>query len=277
MNHIASPLAMTLTGLNFLAAGLIAALLLGLAAVGVWKLIRSPFTPLQTVFYGLVILLTRILWRVERTPQLPVPADRGAILVSNHRSSIDPFFFQATSTRQVHWMVAREFVEHPAFAWFLKPCGVIAARRSGVDTAATREAIRLAAAGGIVGMFPEGRINMTEKFMLPARPGAVTIAVKARAMIVPCYIEGTPYNQVPWSPFFMPARVRLRLGDPIDAATFDGRATTAQTRELTLKCLTAIARLAGVEDYQPQIAGRNWRPTQQELEADMAASARRRP
>ena len=30
-------------------------------------------------------------------------------------------------------------------------------------------------------------------------------------------------------------------------------------RELTLRMLTEIARLAGVEDYEPGLAGRDWK------------------
>ncbi len=260
---------------DLMAVVLVALLVAAVLMLVVVQLFRSPFTPLQTLFFWLVVLLTRFLWRVECNQVAPVPDDRGAVLVSNHRSSVDPFFFQAACKKPVHWMVAREFVEHPAFSWFLKTCEVIPARRSGVDTAAMREAIRLAEAGGLVGMFPEGRINMTEKFMLPARPGAVTIAVKARALIVPCYIEGSPYNQTPWSPFFMPARVRLVFGKPVDAAVFDGKASTAEVRRIALECLQQIADLAGATDHQPSLAGRNWRPTKEELDADMAESARR--
>jgi len=261
-------------------ADLMAVLLIALLAgavlmLAVVKLAWSPFTPLQTFFYWLVLLLTRLLWRVECTQQLPVPEGRGAVLVSNHRSSVDPFFFQAACKQPVHWMVAREFVDHPAFSWFLKTCEVIPAKRNGADTAATREAIRLAAEGGLVGMFPEGRINMTEKFMLPARPGAITIAIKAKALIVPCYIEGSPYHRTPWSPFFMPARVRLVFGEPVDAATYGGKATPQESRALALQCLADIAALAGADDHQPSLAGRNWRPTRQELEKDMADSERR--
>jgi 1-acyl-sn-glycerol-3-phosphate acyltransferase len=94
------------------------------------------------------------------------------VIVANHRSSVDPFFIQVVAPRAVHWMVAREYCEHWAFRWFLRTCEVIPVSRGGIDTAATKQAIRLARGGGLIGMLPEGRINMTEEFMLPARPGA---------------------------------------------------------------------------------------------------------
>ena len=36
-------------------------------------------------------------------------------------------------------------------------------------------AIRLAAEGGLVGMFPEGAINTTDEFMRPVRPGGMSL------------------------------------------------------------------------------------------------------
>jgi 1-acyl-sn-glycerol-3-phosphate acyltransferase len=239
---------------------------------------RSHYSPLQLLFKFLATLLTRFLWSVRGPRRLPLPPGQGAMIVSNHRSSIDPFFIQTVADRPTHWMVAREFCEHPAFSWFLQGiCAVIPVRRGGIDTQATRMAIRLAAEGGLVGVFPEGRINMSEDLLLPARPGVIVMALRARVPIVPCYIQGSPYDRVAWSPFFMPARVRLAFGEPIDlSAHYDDYGDKAVVETLMLRCLRAIGALAGQEDFQPRLAGRDWKPSEAELEAQMDAAARRR-
>jgi len=237
---------------------------------------RSPFTIAQTCLWILGLFLCRFLWRAESPGDLPVPADRGAILVSNHRSSVDPFFVQVHAGRVVHWMVAKEFVDFWAFSWFLNACEVIPVRRGGIDTAATKLAIRKVKAGGLVGMFPEGRINMTDDFMLPGRPGAAMIAMKTKAIMVPVYVEGSPYNQTAWSPFFMRARVRVRYGEPIDCAEIEvDEDDTDAVKRLMLHCLEQITLLADRPDFTPQLAGKKWKPSQEELEKDMANSARR--
>ena len=95
-------------------------------------------------------------------------------------------------------------------------------------------------------MLPEGRINMTEEFMLPARPGAALVALKASVPVVPCYIRGAPYRRYPWSPLLMPARVEVRFGEPIDLSEFHGReGETGVVQEFMLRILKALARLAG--------------------------------
>ena len=211
------------------------------------------------IIFFVSLLFVRILWRA-RVDLIPVAAGQGAVIVANHGSSIDPFFIQSVADRYVHWMVAREFCEHPAFGWFLKRTRAIPVGRRGIDTAATRMAIRCAVRGGLVGMFPEGRINQTDALMLPGRPGAVLVALKARVPIVPCYIEGSPYGGTPQSPLFMAAKVRVRFGSPMDLSPFyDSENGSGEIGSILRDVMAEIARLAGREDFQPQLAGRKWK------------------
>jgi 1-acyl-sn-glycerol-3-phosphate acyltransferase len=255
-------------------------LVLVLAALLVWAasaIRRSPYTVVQTLLWPPALVLVRMLWRAKLPRGLPLAPHEGAVLVSNHRSSIDPFFVQVIAYRDVHWMVAKEYCDHPAFGWFLRIMEVIPTNRGGIDTAATKLVIRYLKEGKVVGMFPEGRINMTDELLLPARPGAAMAALKAGVPIVPCYIEGSPYDRTPWSPFFMSARVRVRFGDPIDLSYYADRADDREVQaEIMQSVMQEIARLAGRNDFQPRLAGKRWKPTAEELEADMAASVRRR-
>lgn len=244
-------------------------------AVALW--LRTEMSAFQFFMWIMARLLTRLWWRATASGPLPLPAGQGAVLVCNHRSSVDPFFIQTLTTRKTHWMVAREFCEHPAFGWFLRACEVIPVNRGGIDTAATRAAIRLASDGQIVGMLPEGRINMTDRLLLAGRPGAALVALKAKVPIVPCYIEGAPYDQKPWSPFFMPAKVKVHFGQPLDLSNFfELEADENTPGEVLLRAMKAIAALAGEPNYEPQIAGKGWKPTAEELATDMAGSRRRR-
>jgi 1-acyl-sn-glycerol-3-phosphate acyltransferase len=230
-------------------------------ALGV-DMARSRYKPSQYVCWILARLLTRLQWRARTVGEFPIPAGRGAIIVCNHRSSIDPFFVQTALFRKAHWMVAKEYVEHPALRWFLQHiCECIPANRRGIDTASTKLAIRLAARGELVGMLPEGRINRSEEFMLPARPGAALVALKAGVPLVPCYIEGSPFAGTLVSPFLMTARTRVYFGQPIETSEYATRGDEVGIAgEITLRALRAIAALAGRPDFQPQLAGRKWSP-----------------
>jgi 1-acyl-sn-glycerol-3-phosphate acyltransferase len=222
---------------------------------------RSPFSPVQSALYALNYVLTRVLWRTEILSPFPIPPGKGAVIVCNHRCSLDPSFIALSVPRAVHWMVAKEYCEHPAFRWLLRVCCVIPVSRGGADTGATKAAIRLVESGELVGLFPEGRINTTEQTLLPGRPGAAMIALKARAPLVPCCIHGAPYDGTPVGCLIMPAHVRLEFGEPIDLSPYFDRDDTREVlEEVTLRALREIARMAGDPDFQPQLAGRFYKP-----------------
>jgi 1-acyl-sn-glycerol-3-phosphate acyltransferase len=223
-------------------------------------LLRPNFTVPQALLLTCAELLTRLLWRMGKPPAFP-RTERGAVIVCNHRSSIDPFFVQVCCNRPIRWLVAREFCEHPLFRWFLTTCDVIPVNRGGIDTAATKAAIRCVQSGGLIGMFPEGRINITDGFMLPVRPGAVVVAVKADVPVIPCYIKGSPYDGTPWSPFLMAARVRVQFGCEIHPRTLASQFSELEiVQSLIFAAVRQLASMAGQPDFQPELAGRRWMP-----------------
>lgn len=247
-----------------------------LIAWAVRGFVRSPYTMAQTMLWLPALVLVRIQWRAQLPRGLPLPPHQGAVIVSNHRSSIDPFFVQVIAHRDVHWMVAKEYCDSPAFGWFLRLVEVIPTNRGGIDTASTKLAIRHVQNGKIVGMFPEGRINMTDELLLPGRPGAALIALQAGVPILPCYIEGSPYHKTPWSPFLMITKSRVRFGRPIDTTPYLDRVDDREVHgDLTLQAMKEIARLAGQPDFEPKLAGRHWKPTPEEIAAAHARQRRR--
>jgi 1-acyl-sn-glycerol-3-phosphate acyltransferase len=211
---------------------LIAAACIAFAYAAFRLLGPGRYTPWERVLYAPVYALARVLWRVEvewRDGYVPRdPSERyrdrdlmlaermktGAILVANHRCSMDPFFVQLISGKRVHWMVAGEYFKHFLFGPLLRSYQAIPTNRAGVDTASTKRAIALAKSGRFVGMFPEGRINRTELPLLSIRPGAAIVAVRAGVPIVPIWIEGAPNGWEVYSALFTPAKVRIIVGRP---------------------------------------------------------------
>lgn len=188
-----------------------------MVAIGyaIWLFKHSDYSTWETILYVPVYVVGRMLWRVSFTNNAPAALQSGAILAANHRSSVDPFFVQLAARRRVHWMVAREFCEHVIFGKILKPFMVIPTNRSGLDLNSTKLAIQYAQSGRLVGMFPEGKINITSAPLLPIRGGAAMVAIKTGVPVIPLYIEGSPYRRTVWSPLLMPARVRITFGEPI--------------------------------------------------------------
>jgi len=182
--------------------------------------------------YAPVYALSRVLWRVEiewqgdwlgcdwegemdaRQWMLSDRMSGGAVLIANHRCSVDPFFVQLVGGRRVHWMVAGEYFRNFLFGPLLRTFQAIPTNRGGVDTASTKRAIALAKSGRFVGMFPEGRINRSGCPLLSIRPGAAIVALRAKVPLVPIWIEGAPAGWEVYSALFLPAKVRIIVGVP---------------------------------------------------------------
>lgn len=233
---------------------------------------RFPLTLAQLFWYSTNYALARVLWRAQTSGPVPVPPDQGAVIISNHRSPVDSHFIEIATRRVVHWMVAREFYQHWAMHWFFRMAEAIPVNRGGIDTAATKTAIRYAKAGGLVGIFPEGKINTAERLLLPGRLGAAMIALRAQVPVVPCYIQGAPCPGSIYACFFTPAKVVVRFGQPLDLSEYYGREDDREVLgRLTRRFLAEIAALAGETDFQPELAGRCHQPGSVAAEA---ASAR---
>jgi 1-acyl-sn-glycerol-3-phosphate acyltransferase len=231
-------------------------------ALAILRALRHPvYTPLQRLVYSYGFFMARVLWRAEVKGRFKLPPGQGAIIVCNHRGPYDPAFIQLAAGRVVHWMVAKEYSRSPYLAWFFRIVRSIPVSRAGIDTAATKMAIRYVRHGGWVGLFPEGRINTTNALLLPGRPGAALIALRAGVPVVPCYVTGSPCKDGIFASMLTPAKVRLVIGSPIHIPVAENEKPTRQAMEaLTIRFLREIAKLAGEPDFHPQLAGRRWVP-----------------
>jgi 1-acyl-sn-glycerol-3-phosphate acyltransferase len=249
----------TLTALMF-----VLALAVALVAWIVHSWRQTRFTFFQALLWFSDLLVTHVLWRAQISGPLPVAEGEGAVIVCNHTSGVDPMVIQLCTDRVVHWMVAREYYEMPLATYAFRAVTTIPVNRGGIDTAATKMAIRLAQEGGLVGLFPEGRVNTTDELLLPGRPGAALIALKARVKVIPCFVKGLPYDGTALGSLFMRGNARVTVGEPIDLSSyferFDREGERAVLQELTKLFLVEIAKLAGVDDFEPKLAGRHWKP-----------------
>ncbi len=190
---------------------------------------RSDYDLWESCLYLPTYLMGRLVWRVHFTNEPPEEITGGAVLVANHRSSVDPFFVQLAARRRVHWMVAKEYCDHFIFGKILKAVQAIPTNRSGMDTASTKQAMRITGQGRLVGMFPEGQLNHTRYPLVPIRSGAAVVAAKSRVPMIPLYIQGSPYRRTVWSPLFMPAHVAITFGSPIFPPPAEGPLDTDES------------------------------------------------
>ncbi len=163
--------------------------------------------------------LVRAVWRPAVTGPAHV-ASGGAVLAYNHERLTDWLLAIQVTDRPMRFLVADNIMRWPVVGWVLRASGQIAIARGASDTDAIRRAIECAAAGELVGVFPEGRLVRGEGLATFQR-GAALIAARAGVPLVPVAIGRGPAT--------------VRIGSPLPPA--------GSTRDLTRRLEAAMGAL----------------------------------
>ena len=123
-----------------------------------------------------------------------IPQEGPTLFCGNHRHVMDQCNVMMVTKRMIHYMAKKEYFDGK-FAWFFKAVGCISVNRQIKDTESKNHAIDLLNKGFAVGIFPEGTRNKTlgtkdEVPLLPFKYGAVSMASKTDASIVPFGVSG---------------------------------------------------------------------------------------
>ena len=124
-----------------------------------------------------------------------IPLDSGVILAGNHTGFLDAIFMLYAPKKVVHMMAKKELFNTKFKNAFFKSMACISVDRSVHDKKAKSTAIEVLKEKCIVGIFPEGTVNKTDDIILPFKYGAVSIANKSDAYIVPFSITGKYFKR----------------------------------------------------------------------------------
>ena len=124
-----------------------------------------------------------------------IPREGGFVLSANHVSNFDPWplGIPLWPQRQLRFMAKVELFRSPLWP-ILKGAGAFKVHRGEGDEEAMRTAVRLAADGEVVVIFPEGtrrEKGLVKKFRARAHTGAARVALAAGVPLVPAAIAGT--------------------------------------------------------------------------------------
>lgn len=184
------------------------------------------------------------LYRLEVTGRENVPVDGPVVVVANHIGVIDGPLAASLVPRPAHFLVKRAYFVGPLGA-LLRRLGQIPVTQRSADREAMTAARGVLAAGGVVGVFPEG--TRGDGSVQAVHQGAAFLALGADAQIVPVRLVGTAGRtrgrwprlrsrlQVTFGPAF-------RLGDAEAVAGATGRARlAAATEELRARLADHVA------------------------------------
>jgi 1-acyl-sn-glycerol-3-phosphate acyltransferase len=153
-----------------------------------------------------------VYWRLQRTGRDHIPRSGPAIIVSNHRSFLDPFIVGLTARRPVYYVAKQELFRNRLFAWFISSLGAFPVRRGEADADMVETAKAILARGEPVLIFPEGTRIRPGALGKPKR-GVGRLALETGAPVVPIAIKGTEAIRRGWR--IRPHRIRVRVGSPL--------------------------------------------------------------
>lgn len=153
--------------------------------------------------------LLKILYSPEVIGSDNIPDEGAIIFAGNHRNAIDPTILMSATNRIVHFMAKKEAFKGLHGIMF-KNIGLIQIDRKKSNQVSVRVAERILNEGGTIGIFPEGTRNKTKERLLPFKKGAVVMAQKTKAKIVPFAITGE-YKLFKKS-------LKIKVGKPVDVS-----------------------------------------------------------
>ncbi len=133
------------------------------------------------------------------------------IIISNHTSVFDyAVFLFVFFGRTLRYQMAEVLFKKALLGKYLKCMGGIFVDRQSNDFGFMEKSQDILKKGGVVGIFPEGRIpEKTEERPLEFKSGTAQLALMSGATIVPIYTNGS---------YFQKKRARVIIGTPINVS-----------------------------------------------------------
>jgi len=193
---------------------------------------------MNTKFYDLLGVVLRPAYKLlfpfsKVTGEENIPAEGGFVICANHIHWNDCLYLSAKiRARRITYISKAEVFSNKLYSLVLgeKGLGAIPIHRGEADLTAMRAALKVVADGDVLGIFPQGT-RSPKNIPTPMLNGVSMIAMRAKAPIIPVYIDG------PYRPF---KRVDVRIGAPVQIDDLGRRADAATLSAITGRIADAI-------------------------------------
>ena len=144
-----------------------------------------------------------------------IPADGPVILCANHSSFFDSMLVGLCTKRHVRFIVYYTYYSHWLLGPFIKAFKAIPITQKGTDKEAMKKALNVLKNGGVISIFPEGRMTLTG-LPGPAKPGMALLSALSNAQIVPITIIGAFYVYPRWRKLPMSkGKIMVKVHPPV--------------------------------------------------------------
>jgi len=199
-------------------------------------------TPLYTFGKSLFWLLFRLYNRWEVTGREHVPPTGGVLIIANHTSYADPPIVGTAFPRPVNFMAKSELFFFP-LGPIVRRTHAFPVRRGAGDRAALRTAVRMLREGRVLLIFPEGKRSPNGR-LIEFEQGAAYVALASGAQVVAVGLDGADRLLPLHSPIIRPAKLRVKIGPPVDLADLRAARVTRAALAMASERMAAALREA---------------------------------
>lgn len=158
-------------------------------------------------------LIFRLYYPFKTVNKKVIPEDGPVLFCGNHIHLMDQCLAILNTKRPIHYMAKIEYFTNKKTAWFFKMMGCIPVNRQIHDDNAKEKAMDVLNKELALGIFPEGTRNKTKELLQPFKFGAVSMAKKTNATLVPFAITGV-YK-------FRTKNLKITFGEPFKVGDMD--------------------------------------------------------
>jgi len=204
------------------------------------KLVGNP--KVQRIFLFLLRVLMKLLLRCEVSNTENVPRSGPVVVIINHVGWLDPLAASGSFPRIVVPMAKQEIFSWFFAGWVMRTYRAIPVKRDGVDAGAVKSALRVLKQGGVLLLAPEGTRSRNCQLQ-PGKDGAVVLALRTNAAIVPVGVTGTQLVESHWKRLRR-APIRLSIGKPfrLRPSSANGQGRRDDTEAMTREVMYRLAR-----------------------------------
>ena len=183
------------------------------------KSIKSRPYWVQYISTYIVFFLAMFVGKIKVRGRSNIPNEGPLVLVSNHFAYFDPFLLVYAIKKPIDFIMQKELGIEPQFLFAPMIYGAILTDRNKVGPSTVKESMKTVKKGKILGIFPEGGI--TSLVLTEAKPGAVYLASKSKAKILPVSVHGASDA---WTNILrgVRSRIYINIGKPFGPINING-------------------------------------------------------
>ncbi len=154
-----------------------------------------------------------------------VPIDAQFLLISNHRSIIDPLIIDIAFTKSrifTLWIAKEALAKSPFYSTFVNHAGTILINRESKSMGNLFKKIKQHKENGnSISIFPEGTRNKSQESLTEFKKGTKIIALKNRLPILPVYIKTNAQTvlESALKDNSKPLEIVIEIGDMVESKT----------------------------------------------------------